>query len=70
MLQGALFIPQNEFIDMTIFQGFINSPDPINKLTEVLNKQTVRENKQTQTVIEKTRPEVYSSTLSHSVPVD
>ena len=28
---------------MTIFQGFINSPHPINKLTEVLNKQTVVE---------------------------
>ena len=44
---------------MTIFQGFINSPGLIIKLTEDYNKQTVSENNQTvsekQTVNEKNR---------------
>ena len=59
IVQGSLFIRRNEFIDMTIFQGFINSPDLIIKLTEDYNKQTVSENNQTvsekQTVNEKNR---------------
>ena len=37
-IQGDFFIPLNEFIDMTMFQCFLNSPEPI-------NKQTVREKK-------------------------
>ena len=47
MRQGSLFIPQNELIDMTIFQDFIINLGPINKQTEDSNKLTVSKNKQT-----------------------
>ena len=41
-----LFIPQNELIDMAIFQDLIISPSTINKQTKDSNKLTVIENKQ------------------------